>query len=270
VVEQSDRRGIVEMWVEACGALAAVRLAAGDGEEALGLTERPARVVADQGMWLWASDVFPERVAALLAAGRPLAAEDLAGDFDRGLGTHPIPAARAALATCRALIVEARGSAADAAAAWGGVAQAWHALPRPHRVLQAKEREAACLLRAGERAAGLSQWAEVERAFAALGARDDADRVGQRSRQYAEAPADRRRTGRPGYGDRLSPRELEVVELLLNGLTNREIAVALSRSPKTVGAQLNSAMRKHGVTTRTALAVAFAKSRFTGSDDTAD
>jgi DNA-binding NarL/FixJ family response regulator len=47
-------------------------------------------------------------------------------------------------------------------------------------------------------------------------------------------------------------------------LTNREIALALSRSPKTVAAQLNSAMRKHGVTTRTALAVAFAQSRHGG------
>jgi DNA-binding CsgD family transcriptional regulator len=270
VVEQSGRRGMVDMWVESSGALAALRLAAGDGEEALSLTEEPVRAVVGRGMWLWAIDVFPERVAALLAAGRPLEAEELAGEFDRGLGAHPIPSARAALATCRALIVEARGRAADAAAAWGSAADAWHALPRPHRALQAREREAACLLRAGDRSAGLSQWAEVERAFAALGAREDAGRVGRRSRQHAEAPTDRPRPGRPGYGDRLSPRELEVVELLLNGLTNREIAVALSRSPKTVATQLNSAMRKHGVATRTALAVAFAKSRFTASDGIAD
>lgn len=261
VVEQSTRRGIVDMSVESAGALAALRLAGGDADEALTLTEEAVRVVAGQGMWLWATEVFPARVAALLAAGRPVEAENLVEVFDRGLGARPIPSTRAALEACRALIVEARGPAAEAAAAWRAVADAWYALPRPHRALKARERAAACLLRAGDRPAALSQWSEVERGFADLGAREDADRVGRLLRRHAEAPGTRRRAGRPGYGDRLSPRELEVVELLLNGLTNREIAVALSRSPKTVAAQLNSAMRKHGVTTRTALAVAFAQSR---------
>jgi DNA-binding NarL/FixJ family response regulator len=53
----------------------------------------------------------------------------------------------------------------------------------------------------------------------------------------------------------LSPRELEVVRLMLDGMTNRQIAQELSKSPKTVTAQLASAMRKYGVTSRTALAM---------------
>ncbi|MGW9031895.1 LuxR C-terminal-related transcriptional regulator [Streptomyces sp. NPDC055722] len=57
---------------------------------------------------------------------------------------------------------------------------------------------------------------------------------------------DQRTSGRRGYGHQLSPKELQVVELLLRSLSNREIAVALSRSPTNVAAQLNSAMRKHG------------------------
>ncbi|WP_373561129.1 response regulator transcription factor [Streptomyces sp. OV198] len=51
-----------------------------------------------------------------------------------------------------------------------------------------------------------------------------------------------------------SPREREVVRLVLQG-TNRQIVGELSRSPSTVGAQLKSAMREYGVSTRTALAV---------------
>ncbi|MFG3023948.1 response regulator transcription factor [Streptomyces sp. NPDC048254] len=66
---------------------------------------------------------------------------------------------------------------------------------------------------------------------------------------------ERRRGGRRGYGNRLSPRQSEVVRLLLRGMTNRQTAGALSRSPSTVGAQLKSAMREYGVTTRTAPAV---------------
>jgi DNA-binding NarL/FixJ family response regulator len=46
-----------------------------------------------------------------------------------------------------------------------------------------------------------------------------------------------------------------VVRLVIAGHTNPEIARTLHRSPKTVANQLNSAMRKLNVSTRTALAV---------------
>lgn len=68
------------------------------------------------------------------------------------------------------------------------------------------------------------------------------------------------RRGRRGYGAELSPREREVVALVVTGRSNREIADALSRSPRTIEAQVKSAMRKLGVTSRTALAVAAVKS----------
>ncbi|WP_203729985.1 LuxR C-terminal-related transcriptional regulator [Streptomyces sp. SID12501] len=74
------------------------------------------------------------------------------------------------------------------------------------------------------------------------------------------------RGGRRGYGDQLSPRELEVVRLMLTGLTNPAIARALSRSPKTIAAQLNSAMRKYGVTSRTALAVSLTQAGITPAE----
>ncbi|MGD6699308.1 LuxR C-terminal-related transcriptional regulator, partial [Xanthomonas citri pv. citri] len=59
---------------------------------------------------------------------------------------------------------------------------------------------------------------------------------------------------------------LEVVRLVVTGRTNREIARAVSRSPKTVAAQLNSAMRKLGVTSRTALAVLAVEAGLVGAD----
>ena len=46
-----------------------------------------------------------------------------------------------------------------------------------------------------------------------------------------------------------------MVRLVAAGRSNRQIADALSRSPKTVATQLNSAMRKLDVPSRTALAV---------------
>jgi DNA-binding CsgD family transcriptional regulator len=61
--------------------------------------------------------------------------------------------------------------------------------------------------------------------------------------------------GYTGYGDQLSPRELEVVRLVAEGRTNREVAEALFRSPHTVSSQLSSAMRKLGVSSRRDLVV---------------
>ena len=72
----------------------------------------------------------------------------------------------------------------------------------------------------------------------------------------------RPRRGPQGYGDDLSPRELEVVRLLATGRTNREIANALGLSIRTVDAHVNSAMRKRKVNSRTALAMAAAVAGF--------
>jgi DNA-binding CsgD family transcriptional regulator len=89
-----------------------------------------------------------------------------------------------------------------------------------------------------------------------LGARGDADRVAQRLRDHGTDVPRLWRGGRRGYGDELSPRELEVVRWIVAGKTNREIARILTKSPATVDQQLRSAMRKLKVTSRTALAVA--------------
>lgn len=56
--------------------------------------------------------------------------------------------------------------------------------------------------------------------------------------------------------DRLSPRELEVVVLVIEGLSNAEIAARLSISKRTAQAHVASAASKLGVRTRTQLAVA--------------
>ncbi|MET8327336.1 AAA family ATPase [Streptomyces sp. NPDC005181] len=211
VREEGERRGAIGLWLEPAAAQARLRLAAGDTEEALALTEDPIRLVMRKGIWFWATDVAPVRVAALAAAGRHAEAEHLVTAFEEGLSGRRTPAAHAGLEECRAALTEGRGEFEAAARAWGNAAQAWSQLPRPHAAARAQE--------------------GVERCTPAT------------------------RGGRRGYGNQLSPREVEVVRLMLQGLTNRQIAVELSRSPSTVTAQLKSAMRKYGVTSRTALAV---------------
>lgn len=97
--------------------------------------------------------------------------------------------------------------------------------------------------------------AEVRERLIALGALGDADRVVARLREHGVAAKRPQRGGRRANGNRLSPRELEVTRLVATGLSNRQIAEALFLSPKTVAQHLSSAMRKLGVSSRTALAV---------------
>ena len=51
--------------------------------------------------------------------------------------------------------------------------------------------------------------------------------------------------------DRLTPRELEVLELMAQGLSNKEIAVKIGRTDETVKIHLKSVFAKLKVTTRT-------------------
>jgi DNA-binding NarL/FixJ family response regulator len=146
-------------------------------------------------------------------------------------------------------------------------AAAWQAAPRPYDALLARERQGSCLLR-HDRDAGVALLTKVLGGLSALGASRDADRVARTLREHGVETRRVWRGGRRGYGDRLSPRELEVVRLVVAGRTNREIAQALFRSPKTVDTQLNSAMRKLGVSSRTALAVSAIKARIVPVDQT--
>ncbi len=57
------------------------------------------------------------------------------------------------------------------------------------------------------------------------------------------------------YGEPLSEREIEIVELVANGLTNREIAVRTYLSPNTVKVHLRNIFAKTGVASRTELTV---------------
>ena len=56
--------------------------------------------------------------------------------------------------------------------------------------------------------------------------------------------------GRRGYGSELSPREREVVRLVAQGKTNRDIAELLFLSKRTVDSHVATAMRKLGVRSR--------------------
>ena len=115
-------------------------------------------------------------------------------------------------------------------------------------------------------ASALPLLTQVHAGLSGLGAGRDAAVVAGTLRAHDAPVRPVWRGGRRGYGDQLSPRELEVARLMLGGLTNPEIARVLSRSPRTVAAQLNSAMRKYRVSSRTALAVGLTQAGITPAE----
>ncbi|URN06937.1 AAA family ATPase [Actinomadura madurae] len=266
VVAETHARAAVEWLADPAAALARMCLSSGRVADALDVTEVPMRIVQVKETWLWATELAPVRVGALVAAGRDGEAADLVAAFGRGLRGRDAPAARAALTLCRGIRCEAGGEPRRAAALFARAAAAWDGLPRPYDALLARERQAHRLLAAGAADEALSLLTGVADGLTALGARGDAARVTRDLRLRGVAVRQPWRGGRRGYGDRLSPRELDVAHLVAQGLTNREIGEALFLSPKTVARHINSATRKLGVSTRTALAMKVAEAETGGAE----
>jgi DNA-binding CsgD family transcriptional regulator/tetratricopeptide (TPR) repeat protein len=255
ILEEGRRSGGMDLLLEPVSALARLHVAEGHPEDALDLTDEPMQIITAKGIWLWATEVAQARLLALTAAGRRGESAQLVMAFAEGLQGRDMPAPRAALAVCRAALAESEGAHGRAAGLFGLAAAAWAVLPRPYDALLAREQQACCLLAAGQQDAGLALLADVHQGLSGLGAAAGADRVAHVLREHGAAAWRGWRGGRRSYGDELSPREREVVQMLVAGRTSREIAQVLCRSVKTVDTQLKSAMRKLNVSTRAALAV---------------
>jgi DNA-binding CsgD family transcriptional regulator len=235
-------------WV--ASGLARLRLAEDRSEVAIEKTARAFEIIERKGVWAWATDVAPVTVKAFLGAGRTTDAAELTRRFAAGLRGREAPAASAGLMVCRALLDEAGGEPDRAARRFLAAERAWRALPRPYEAARAREAAGRCMLpHHKERGCQLST--EAMEAFHALGATWDAIRVRQLLQEHGVISPHRR--GRKSYRGELSPREAEVAALASEGLSNREIALTLFLSQKTVEGHLRSTMRKLGVSSRSEL-----------------
>ncbi|MEU0093245.1 AAA family ATPase [Kribbella sp. NPDC006257] len=199
--------------------------------------EECAAMVRRKEGWAWAGELV---IAACSVLDRPTA-EGLAAEFADGLAGRDAPAARAALTMVRAGL---EGSAE----LFGQAAAEYEVLGRKYDQYGALEGRGRCLLAAGEP----DELVAIVAAYEALGARGDARRCRDALRDAGVMVSARR--GRRGYGNALSPRELEVARLAAKGLSNSNIATALSLSVSTVEDHLSRAMRKLDVRSRHALA----------------
>lgn len=256
LLEEVGAQQVPDLYVAVAAALASLQLDQGRIHEALQVTQLPMQEITRKGAWVWATEIAPIRVEAMVVSGQIEEARWLTTAFARGIRGLAAPAPAAALKLCQALLAQARGDdPASVARRFRDVAASWQRLPRPFDAALAQEREAENLIAADMREEGLVLLGDVRAALIDIGALADAERVVATLRGHGVEARGVQRGGRRSYGDELSPRELDVVSLLVSGLTNKEIGKLLVLSPKTVARHLDSARRKLGVTSRTALAV---------------
>jgi DNA-binding NarL/FixJ family response regulator len=226
--------------------LALLRLAQGKTEAAAAAIRRLMDEAGDEAA---RSKLLAAYVEIMLAAGDVPAARvgaDELGHIAERLDA-PLLRAMAAHATGATLLAEGDGRAALSALrkAW----TAWQGIEAPYEAARAR-----VLIGLACRALGDDDTAQIELAtarwvFQQLGAAPDVARVEGLSRSGA--------AGAPGG---LTAREIEVLRLVAEGRTNREIAKALTLSDHTVRRHLQNIFNKIGVSSRAA-ATAFAFQR---------
>ncbi|GAA1730638.1 LuxR family transcriptional regulator [Isoptericola hypogeus] len=257
VTGQYVRLGIVEpLAIPPVVALGRIALADGDAPAALRTTSPWVEAISRKGIGMWLGDLAPVHVEALLAVGRHDEAARVVEQLAAGVEGRRAPGPAAALAACRGLLADADGEHDRAAERHGSAAAAWAGVQRRYDAELARERSAHSLMRAGRRDDGLAVLTDVETRLRELGAAWDTDRVARDLRGLGVDVVRTWRRGRKGYGNRLSPREVDALGLVARGMTNREVAEVLFLSPRTVARHLGSAMRKLDVTSRTAAAMA--------------
>ena len=209
------------MPVERCfdwESLAIAEIAVGDLEAAGEYARRAEELAARLNLRLPAALALRTRAAVLLASGEP-------GEAAR----------------------QARESAASAAEVGANLQAAF-----------SRSLEARALIAAGEREQAIALLRQAEHELDACGSvrvrdemRTELRRLGTRHQPRKTAP------DAAGGHEELSKRELEVVALIADRKTNREIAETLFLSAKTVESHIRNIFRKLGVSSRAEVARAF-------------
>ena len=220
--------------------LALYRLSQGDVQAAdAGLR----RVLAEREQAVDRLVLLEAAVEVDLAAGRIDSAEDAVAEMERIAKAFPTTAARSTVASARGAIALAEDCPADALVRLRDSVNGWRELGVPYEAAMVGVRIAeACRILGDEDGVRMELRAALA-TFERLGARPDADRA-------RELLADR-----PDGASGLSPREIEVLRLIVDGRTNAEIAAELYLSERTVHRHVSSILTKLGVRSRTAAAI---------------
>jgi DNA-binding CsgD family transcriptional regulator len=145
-------------------------------------------------------------------------------------------------------IAATSGASVAGAAAWATAADAWSALGWPYHEGWARLRQADAGFAEGVRQAAREALHEVARIADELGCAPLRDRVADLARR-ARVSGNATRRVAPDPSE-LTAREVDVLLLVAEGLTNPQVAAALFLSPKTVELHVSRILSKLGARTR--------------------
>jgi ATP/maltotriose-dependent transcriptional regulator MalT len=168
------------------------------------------------------------------------------------------PVERAYLATAKAEMTRAQGK--PGVSAWARAVTAWEEVERPYPAAIARWRESEAQVVAGDRAAAAASATAALDVASALGShwlarevRALAERarlgLGADSVTAGGSPADGALAAQDPFG--LTPRERQVLSLLAEGATNRQIGEVLFMAEKTASVHVSRILAKLGVQGRT-------------------
>lgn len=244
--------------------LAEAQLEAGDPAgcrkrmlEAGGGSELPLNERLYQPRWYW---ILTRADVALGAIDRAESWAERAEAAADGLG---LPGRTGWAMHARAEVLLARGEAANAASmALAAADNLGHAGNRIEAALS-RTLHGVALAETGERNAALAVLEGARSELDACGALALRDRAARELRRLGRRVPRGASTAADTVGA-LSPREVEIAQLVHQGRTNKQIAAALYLSERTVETHLTHAYRKLGVSGRTALAAAVERERASG------
>ncbi len=131
---------------------------------------------------------------------------------------------------------------------WDLAADAWRALAQPHQLAHALLRAAEAAHAAGDRPGATARLTEATALATALGATPLAEQTAQLAARARLSPAP---AGSGSSAVKLTPRETEVLRLVAEGLSNRQIADQLFISTKTAGVHVSNILAKLHASSRT-------------------
>ena len=239
---------------ELCGhrsaGLALLRLAQGQVDAATAII---TGMLAEQ-TWnrLARGKLLPARVQIAVAAGDLAAAETAAGELDRIAAGADNPTITASAAATRGRLQLAQDDSGVACATLQHALHLWQQLDVPYEIATVRLLLGQACRRCGDEDGATRSLARAAAIFDQLGAAHDA---GHRAdvRTPGSAP-EARPDARPAG---LTEREVEVLQHVASGRTNRDIAEVLHLSERTVARHLSNIFTKIGVSSRTG-ATAFA------------
>jgi ATP/maltotriose-dependent transcriptional regulator MalT len=240
----NDAAEVLYREASSCGwepqpGLALLRLAQGAGDAAAAAIRRVLSQTAEP---MPRAGLLPAYVEIMLAVGDLDESRRASRELEEITEHYRGGTLGATAAQTRGAVALAEGDAEAALVALREAAQLWHELGAPYETARVRILAGLACRQVGDADAAEMELDAARRVFEELGAEPDVARIEELTGSAAPKPV-----------GGLTAREVEVIQLVATGRTNRAIADELRISEKTVARHMSNVFRKLGVSSRSAV-----------------